>query len=811
MDVQETRPERRSSFSLIIRVIVALLTLATGLAIVIGGWKLAYLGGSLYYILAGIAYIALAALYFTKNKSGLYLSWLIFLCTLAWAFYEVGGFIYWELLPRLVVPALLFLLGLLVYASDKTFSVNTRRVSGGFGGLVFIALIATFIGAFFPHGVIYHPEATARQPLPQQGPETSRAGQDWRFISRNASGTRFAPLDQIRPDNVGNLQVAWTYRTGRRLSGPAAGVDENTPIQIGSVLYSCTPENLITAIDADTGKAIWKFDPHAHTYEHVTCRSVGYYDYDSDDTLSAAQKAADTGAVCRQRIIITTVDARLIALDAHTGQLCPAFGENGVVDLQKGMGDTANSRRYHPTSVPVIMGHLTVFGSWVRDVTEDEPSGALRAYDVRDGSLVWAWDVGNIEGGKNGADHYTLSTPNVWAIPTYDKELGIVYVATGNGPPDYWGGDRNEAKEKYGSSIIALDVNTGKTKWVFQAVHHDIWDYDLPSQPVLYSMKNEQGEVVPALIQTTKMGEIFVLDRRTGTPVSKVVETPVPTSPAGQGEHLSPTQPVSVDMPTIGLEKLDEKKMWGISTFDQLYCRILFKSALYNGIFQPNSEKTYLEYPATMGGMNWGGVSIDENTGMLYVNDIRMGMLMSLKTAEQAKGQQISLNEVPQWAGTIRPQIGGPYVGVRMDNFSSFLEVPCQHPPFGTMTAIDLNTKKMVWQVPMGTVQDTGPLGIKTHLPMPVGMPTLGGPTSTKSGLVFYAGTQDNYLRALDSKTGKELWKARLPVGATASPLIYQSPKTGKEYIVISAGGAAHAPEQGDYIVAYALPDAAKS
>ena len=806
MEENEINTGRRSGLNILISVVFMLITLATSVAIIWGGVKLLSLGGSAYYLIAGIAYLIMAFLYFKRKISGMYFSCLIFVLTVIWSLYEVGGFVYWDLLPRLVVPALIFMFSLLVSATDTKVEQGKRRFTGRLSGVVFVALIATLIGGFFPHNTIYNPEAISTQPLQPADSDASKADQDWRFISRNASGTRFVPLDQINKDNVKDLQVAWTYRTGRRLTGNAIGVDENTPIQIGTTLYSCTPENIVTAINADTGEKVWKFDPHARTFEHVTCRSVGYYDYDKDDSLSAEQKAAYTDTSCRQRIIVTTVDARMIALDAHTGDLCQNFGKNGMVDLQLSMGDTENSKRYHPTSVPVIMGHLTVFGSWVRDITEDEPSGALRAYDVRDGSLAWVWDVGTVKGPKAGDDHYNLSTPNVWAIPTYDKDLGMVYVSTGNGPPDYWGGNRNEAKEKYDSSIIALDANTGQQKWVFQTVHHDIWDYDLPSQPVMYNMKNEQGETVPALIQTTKMGEIFVVDRRTGKPVSKVEEVPVPTSPAAKDEHLSPTQPMSVDMPTIGLEHLDEKKMWGVSMFDQLYCRVLFKSALYSGIFQPNSEKTYLEFPATMGGMNWGGVSIDETSGILYVNDIRLGMLMAMKTREQMGNAKISLSEVPQWSGTVRPQISGPYVGVRMDNFSSFLQVPCQHPPFGTMTAIDLHSKKIVWQVPMGTVEDTGPLGITTHMAMPIGMPTLGGPTTTKSGLVFYAGTQDNYLRALDSKTGKEIWKTRLPVGATASPLIYQSPKTGKEYVVISAGGAAHSPDTGDYIVAYALP-----
>lgn len=252
---------------------------------------------------------------------------------------------------------------------------------------------------------------------------------------------------------------------------------------------------MVTAIDADTGKARWRFDPHAQTAEHVTCRGVGYYDVQSDDTLSAEEKASPALQQCPQRIMVSTVDARLLALNAKTGELCADFGDHGSVDLKQGMGDTENSKRYHPTSTPVIMGHIAVLGGWVRDIVHGEPSGVVRAFDVRDGKVVWAWDVGkpeNITDPEKGRV-YTLETPNVWTIPGFDKELNLVYLPTGNGPPDYWGGDRNEAKEKYGSAVVAVDASTGKTKWVFQTVHHDIWDYDLPSQPVLFHMKTSRA------------------------------------------------------------------------------------------------------------------------------------------------------------------------------------------------------------------------------------------------------------------------------------------------------------------------------
>jgi quinate dehydrogenase (quinone) len=729
-----------------------------------------------------------------------------------WALAEVGGIAYWPLLPRLVVPALLYMLSLWLIATFAATPPQARHWSRRIALATFGALLATLVGAFFPHGAIRDPAA---RPASAAAPTGTAQPDDWAFFGRSTHGTRYAPYTQITPDNVRDLQVAWTYRSGRETGGPAPGVDQNTPLQIGNVLYACTPQNIVTALDADTGQPLWRFDPRARSAEHVSCRGVGYHDLDADPSVSAEDRAAYTTAACRRRILVSTVDARLIALDAASGNLCLGFGENGSVDLTPRMGPTEGSRRYHPTSIPVVMGHLAVIGGWVRDIEDGEPSGVVRAFDVRDGSLAWAWDVGADDAADpTGTDaaasdrDYTPATPNVWSIPTYDPALNLVYLPTGNGPPDYWGGDRTAVKDRFGSSVVAVDAATGRTRWVRQLVHHDVWDYDVPSQPVLHDVRDAQGQLVPALIQTMKTGHIFVLDRRTGEPVTPIEERPVPTSPAAQGERLSPTQPFSVGMPVIGAEPLTERRMWGITPFDQLYCRILFKDSHYQGAFTPPTEQPYIEWPSLLGGMNWGGVSIDESRGLLFVNDMRMALRMALLTREDARRYQVSMDEVPGFMGTIRPQLAGPYGGVRIDILQSPLGVPCPEPPFGTMSAIDLDTKRLVWQVPLGTVQDTGPLGIKTHLPMPIGMPTLGGPTSTASGLVFFAGTQDYYLRALDANSGKELWKARLPVGAVAAPLIYRSPATGRQYVVISAGGAGHSPDVGDYVIAYALPAA---
>ena len=795
--MDEQKGHGRRIFFTIYRLLFVLLSFGIGIFLTIWGGKLLSLGGSAWYLLAGLAYLIIAVGYFTRSQYALPLAVITFLLTLVWALYEVQ-LSYWGLIPRLVVPALMLMLALWLAAAMPVARV---RLANWSATVIFIALLATLVSAFYPHGGIHNGVVKAAS----DNSATQAAKSDnWEFFGRDASGTRFAPYTDITPENVHKLKVAWTYHTGRRLTGPAIGVDENTPLQIGDTLYSCTPLNVVTAIDADTGKARWRFDPHAQTAEHVTCRGVGYYDVQSDDTLSAEEKASPALQQCPQRIMVSTVDARLLALNAKTGELCADFGDHGSVDLKQGMGDTENSKRYHP----VIMGHIAVLGGWVRDIVHGEPAGVVRAFDVRDGKVVWAWDVGkpeNITDPEKGRV-YTLETPNVWTIPGFDKELNLVYLPTGNGPPDYWGGDRNEAKEKYGSAVVAVDASTGKTKWVFQTVHHDIWDYDLPSQPVLFHMKNEQGEDVPVLIQTTKTGQIYVLDRRTGKPVTRVEELPVAHQGA-EGEHLSATQPFSTGMPQLGVEPLSEKSMWGVTPFDQLMCRIDFKESTYLGMYTPPSEKPYIEWPSLLGGMNWGGITIDERTGTLFVNDMRMPLRMSLVRKEEMAKYKVSTDEVPGFMGTVRPQVAGPYGGVRIDILQSALGVPCNTPPFGTMSAIDLNSRQLLWQVPMGSVEDTGPLGMKTHLHIPLGMPTLGGPTSTASGLIFFAGTQDNYLRALDSASGKELWRARLPVGAVAAPLVYKSPKTGKEYVLISAGGASHSPDVGDDIIAYALEE----
>lgn len=472
-----------------------------------------------------------------------------------------------------------------------------------------------------------------------------------------------------------------------------------------------------------------------------------------------------------------------------------------MVDLKVGMGEVKPGY-YQQTSTPLVAGNVVVVGGRVADnFSTGEPPGVVRAFDVHTGALVWAWDPGNPNITKLPPEGqtYTRGTPNVWSAMSYDPKLGLIYMPTGNATPDFFGGTRTELDDKYSSSVVAVDVATGKVRWTFQTTHHDLWDFDLPSQPLLYDLPDGKGGSTPVLVQTSKQGMIFMLNRETGQPVAKVENREVPQGNV-PGERYAKTQPFSVGMPNIGNQTLKESDMWGATPMDQLLCRIEFKGMRHQGVYTPPGLDRSLQFPGSLGGMNWGSVSVDPNNAIMFVNDMRLGLA----------NYMVPRAQVPTGASGIEmgmvPMDGTPYGAVR-ERFLSPLGIPCQKPPFGTMSAVNLKTGKIVWQVPVGTVKDTGPLGIKMRMPMEVGMPTLGASLSTQSGLLFFAGTQDFYLRAFDTANGKEIWKSRLPVGSQSGPMTYVSPKTGKQYIIISAGGARQSAERGDYVIAYALPD----
>jgi len=773
----------------------------SGLVLAAGGIELITLGGSWYYLLAGLALILAGALYLRRKPLASAVVAALVIATLLWAVWEIG-FAFWPMVPRLAPFLVIGFVAALLHPwlAGRAHAGQSR----GFAALLAVVLAAGFAAMFKPHGVL---DATAQ---PQQDAVTAvnDGSANWAHYGYGPTGTRFAPYTQIDKANVDQLQVAWSYRTGEVAEG--ASEAQNTPLQIGDTIYTCTPTSKVIALDADTGKQRWSFDPKpANIKTWNRCRGVGYYEPAKVtnpfrfDGMQAA--SAPVAGACAKRIVQVTMDARLIQIDAQTGKQCEGFGDKGSVDLTVGLGKVKMNVPYYAyTSAPTVARNLIILGGWVFDGrSTDEPSGVVRAYSADTGELVWAWDLGNpaITKLPPEGQTYTRSTPNMWSAPAFDDALGLVYLPTGNEQPDFWGGKRPPLTEKYASAIVALDMATGRERWTYQTVHHDIWDYDVAAQPALYDVPDGKGGTIPALVQLTKRGQIFMLDRRTGKPIAEVIEKAVPQEHAA-GDWVAKTQPYSTGMPALGADTLTERDMWGATFFDQLACRISFRKLNYQGEFTAPSTRETLIYPGYYGGFNWGGAAVDESNGYMFVNDIRMPQVVKLVPRETVDVAKLTAGH---GVGSTYPMDGTPFV-IDHKAFNSPLGIPCQSPPWGVFAAIDLKTKKKVWERPAGTVQDAVINGVRARLPIPLGMPTLGGGMSTASGLVFYAGTQDYYLRAMDIATGREVWKARMPVGSQGTPMTYVSPRSGRQYVVVVAGGARQSPDRGDYVIAYALP-----
>ena len=770
-----------------------------GLVLAAMGSQLVALGGSWYYVVAGVLLVVAGVQLWRRRASAFWVFGLAFVGTVIWAYWEVGA-AFWPLVPRLA-PWLV--LGLVMALIGAALCPKWRGESWAGALVLLVAVVWGGAAMFQEHGVVRN---AAKLTAPTAMDSAQASQQRWEYYGRTAGGTRYAPFQQITPQNVDKLQVTWSFRTGD-IAGKGAE-DQSTPTQIGDTLYLCTPYAKIIALDADTGTEKWRFDSKsADSKLWNRCRGLAHYDaatFAQAHPEDAAATASASAATCARRVFIGTPDARLIAIDAATGQPCAAFGANGEVDLKVGMG-LVQPFYYMPTSMPTVMGNRIVLGGWVQDgASVDEPSGVVRAFSADTGELLWAWDPDNPEITKlpPPGQTYTRTTPNVWAPPSFDDQLGLVYLPTGNQTPDFWGGHRRPLSDKYSSSVVALDIKTGLVRWHFQTTHHDLWDYDVPSQPALTDVPDGKGGTVPALVQLTKRGQIFVLNRATGEPITQVEDKPVPTN-AAKGDRASPTQPYSTGMPAIGAEKLTEASMWGATFFDQLACRIAFKKMRYDGDFTlPNEGSRSLQFPGNYGGFNWGSAAIDEHNGILYANSMRMPMWIQFIPRAQADDPN-----APGGHDGLHVQAGTPYGAIK-GTFMSPLGIPCHAPPYGEISAIDLRSKSIVWKKPLGTVQDTElPLGVKGTLPIPIGVPVMGGPMVTAGGVVFVGGSYDYYLRALDATSGKELWKARLPVGGQATPMTFVSPKSGKQMVVLAAGGQRNSPDRGDYIIAYALPD----
>jgi quinate dehydrogenase (quinone) len=789
----------------------AVITIA-GLFFAIGGGKLVSLGGSWYFLLAGIGLIVAGILIIRRKPAGALLFGLVVILSVIWAVWD-AGLEFWPLISRLLAlgigaTVVAFSYPLLRRASGRT---PAYAVSFLVAIVLAIASAGGVAGMFVPHPTV----AFSGTPASLVPVDPSKEQKNWEAYGNTPGGSRFAALDQITRDNVKDLTVAWTYHTGDTPISPGANgaEDQQTPLQVGDKVFLCTPHNNVIAIDADTGKELWKNEINAKSSVWMRCRGLAYFDATQALVQPTAPNSTPVlpavvaeGAACQRRILMNSINAQLYAIDADTGKFCADFGDNGRVDLKAGMGN-APDPQYVLTSAPTVAGTTVVVGGRVADnVQVDMPGGVMRGFDVITGKFRWAFDPGNPTDHNQPVDgeSYTRSTPNVWAAMSYDSASNTVFLPVGSPSVDIYGKPRTDLDHKYGASMLALDATTGNEKWVYQTVHNDLWDFDVPMQPSFIDFPKADGTTVPALVFGTKAGQIWVLDRATGQPLTKVEDVPVKPGNI-PGEPYSPTQPKSVGMPQIGADKLTESDMWGATPFDQLLCRIAFKGMRYDGLYTVPDTTLSLAFPGSLGGMNWGGLSTDPTTNTIFVNDMRLG-LWSKMIAAAPSDQVASGGESVNTGMGIVPMKGTPYA-VDKNRFLSALGIPCQKPPFGTMTAIDMTTQKIKWQVPVGTVQDTGPLGIKMGAQMPIGMPTLGGTLATQGGLVFIAGTQDYYLRAFDASTGKEIWKARMPVGSQGGPMTYKSPKTGKQYVVISAGGGRNSPDRGDYVIAYALPN----
>jgi quinoprotein glucose dehydrogenase len=643
-------------------------------------------------------------------------------------------------------------------------------------------------------------------PGPQTTVATNYGGvadDDWPAYARSWRGDKWSPVAQLTPANVGRLAVAWQLHTGdlKRPSDPGETTYEMTPIKVGSLVYLCTPHNWVIAVDAETGRERWRFDPHiavsAKNMQHLTCRGVSFY-----DATASGQTVDD----CPKRIFLATNDSRLLALDVMTGRPCRSFGRQGSISLLPGQ-PAYHGGWYQMTSAPLVTRGLVIMGGAVYDnISTRVPSGVIRGFDARTGALVWNFDPGNpTDTAPLGTGRqYTPSSPNSWSTPAADEALGLVYLPMGMGAVDQWGGHRPATTERFATSVLALDIATGRPRWIFQTVHHDLWDMDVPAQPALVDLMVPGRGKVPALVQSTKTGNLFVLDRRTGVPIHPVQERRVPGG-AAPGDRVSPTQPFSAV--SLMPPPIREQDMWGGTMLDQLWCRIRYRSLRYDGAFTPPSLRGSLVFPGNFGVMDWGGVSIDPVRQLIFAHPNYIAFVDRLvPRANDGKGDERGPAGGSDRRGSqeqgFNPNHGAPFA-VDMNPFLSLLGLPCQQPPWGYVAGIDLVTGKKVWQHKNGTIRD------ETFLPLPfkMGVPSLGGPMTTAGGVAFMSSAIDYYVRAYDSRTGQVLWRARLPAGGQATPMSYRSASSGRQFVVVVAGGhSSLGTKLGDSVIAYALP-----
>jgi quinoprotein glucose dehydrogenase len=622
---------------------------------------------------------------------------------------------------------------------------------------------------------------------------------DWPAYGRDPGGSRYSPLAQINRGNVGQLKVAWTYRTGAaevKASAAKKAAFEATPILVDGLLFLSTPYNRVIAIDPATGAERWTYDPQVkldRDYSEMTSRGVSAWPAPNDKRKVA------------RRIFAGTIDARLIALDAATGKPCADFGENGQIDLTRDVRlvQFGTYKNYQVTSPPAVIGDAVIVGSAIGDnVGVELERGVVRAYHARTGKLLWSWDpIPKNEKDParktwDGESANRTGAANAWSIISIDAELGLVFVPSSSPSPDFYGGER-KGDNRYANSVVALRATTGAVVWHFQVVHHDLWDYDVASQPMLINLKRD-GRDVPAVAVGTKMGMIFVLDRRNGKPIFPVEERPAPQTTV-PGEQTSATQPFPALPRPLVSHRLKPEDAWGLTDKDRDACREKIASLRSEGIYTPPSLEGTVAVPGNAGGMNWSGMSFDPVRQLLITNTNNVPFLVKLIPRDKFNAMR-ETGEVNRFKGEFGRQTGAPYAMYR-EPLMSPSGVPCVAPPWGKLTAVDLKTGEIRWEAPLGRIPQLSPFPKSAEF----GSINLGGSMITAGGLAFIAAAMDEKLRAFDIETGKVIWEGQLPASAQAAPMTYSV--NGKQFVVICAGGHGKlGTKMGDHVVAFTLP-----
>lgn len=610
---------------------------------------------------------------------------------------------------------------------------------------------------------------------------------DWPQYGGSDSGTRYSNHSQINLKNIKSLEIAWIYRTGeldrRSAEMNINSSNENTPVIADGKLIVCTPFNRIIALDPSTGEEQWVFDPNVSTGQKLpfqyVCRGISQW-IDSKGIEETH---------CKHRLFIPVNDLRVIAIDAGDGKLCKDFGDNGTVHIEQSR-PAAFEGEIRLNSPVAVVNDVIVVGSTIVDgYRADAPFGTVKAFDAKTGHKVWEFDPIPKELNVGGG--------NVWTAMAVDELRDIVYLPTSSPSPDFYGGLR-PGDNRWANSLVALKASSGDLLWAQQLVRHDIWDYDLPSQPTLLDV-NLNGIQIPAVIQTTKQGYVFSFNRETGEPIFPLNEIDTPVNFIND-DSLSKSQPIPSKPPQLVPDRLNPKDAFGFTPLDYLACRRKISKYRSEGTFTPISKEGTVFYPSTAGGANWGGSSFDHERRLLFVNTSRVAQIITMiPKVEKGSPQSVSLTSKDD----ISPQNGTPYT-VKREWLLSPFGAPCSPPPWGGLTAINVDSGEIAWDVPLGSIKDKLPipLPINTNL----GTPNIGGPIATRSGLIFIAAAQDNYLRAFDASNGKELWKDKLPAGGQTTPMTYMA--GGKQYVVITSGQHLwFQTPPGDYVVAYALPD----